>query len=119
MNLLYYEIRTKKCRKKFKVNNEYRKALDNINLSFETNGLYLIFGNSGSGKTTLLNLIAGYDSVTSGEIINDFGDNSSSVIFQDFKLIEYFNVYENLKFICDIYNIDYGLIDIYIYIYIY
>ena len=48
------------------------KALDDINLEFNSNGLVFIVGESGNGKTTLLNMIGLLDNPTSGDVyIND------------------------------------------------
>lgn len=104
------KLELKNVTKTYNKDNKKVIALDNINFKIEHSGLYLISGRSGSGKTTLLNLISGFDSKTSGEIINDFGDNSISFVFQDFQLIEYLTIYENLKFVCDLYGINYDLI---------
>lgn len=93
--------------------NTKKLALSEINLSFDANGLYLITGRSGSGKTTILNLIAGYDSPTDGEIVNEFGKNSCAFVFQDYQLINYLTVHENLQYICDLYGTDKRLIEEY------
>ena len=86
------------------------KALDNINLMIQNNGLVFVLGKSGSGKSTLLNLIGGLDNITSGSIIVD-GNNISSFkekeycdyrnnhvgfIFQDYHLIDELTVYDNI-----------------------
>jgi NitT/TauT family transport system ATP-binding protein len=44
-------------------------ALDRCNLEIERNQFCVIVGPSGCGKTTLLNIIAGFDSLTGGEIL--------------------------------------------------
>ena len=86
------------------------KALDNINLSFEDNGLVFVIGKSGSGKSTLLNLMGGLDNLTNGQIIVDenniskfnerkfanYRNNHIGFIFQDYHLLEEFTVYENI-----------------------
>ena len=43
-------------------------VLDGLNLTVEDGTFLALMGPSGSGKTTILNLIAGIDSVTSGQI---------------------------------------------------
>lgn len=50
---------------------EERKALDNINLTFEKNKKYVIVGESGSGKSTLIKLIMRYYNDYSGNISID------------------------------------------------
>ncbi len=86
-------------------------ALDNINLNFDNKGMVFIVGKSGSGKSTLLNLLGGLDIFTSGEILIN-GKNISSFnqdqfdsyrntyigfIFQEFNVLEQYNVYENIE----------------------
>ncbi len=88
----------------------YKKALDNVSLTLPENGLVIIKGKSGSGKTTLLNIIAGYEKPTSGEVIG-LTSNDVAMMFQDYRLITYLTVFENLKIICDLYKVDYFEID--------
>lgn len=85
-------------------------ALNGVSLVIEQ-GEYLSFcGVSGSGKTTLLNLIGCLDLPTEGQVLLD-GSNTSEMkdseraiirnskigfVFQDYALIPYRTVYENL-----------------------
>ena len=46
-----------------------RVVLDDINLEFKTNNIYVIKGISGSGKTTLLNIISGVDKDYDGKVL--------------------------------------------------
>lgn len=92
-------------------NGNSTKSLCNVNLKFENKGMVFIIGKSGSGKSTLLNLLGGMDSVTSGEIllnnknINEFTKSDYDAyrntyigfIFQDFNVLEQYNVYENIE----------------------
>lgn len=85
-------------------------ALKNINIKLENSGMIFIVGKSGSGKSTLLNLIGGLDSQTEGEILingkslTDFKNNEYDsyrntyigFIFQEFNVLEQYNVYENI-----------------------
>ena len=87
------------------------QVLDNINLSFSSSELVFILGPSGSGKSTLLNIIAGNLKCDSGEIwlgdvcinnlsekyINSYRGNIIGNIFQDYNLIEYMSVIDNVK----------------------
>lgn len=47
------------------------KAVDNCNLDIPAGEICMIVGPSGCGKTTLLNAIAGFHSITDGEILLD------------------------------------------------
>ena len=50
---------------------EERKALDNINLTFDKNKKYAIVGESGSGKSTLIKLLMRYYNDYDGKILID------------------------------------------------
>src|SRR6478752_9837668 len=52
------------------------KALDHINVEFQTARMTAIMGPSGSGKSTLLHCLAGLDRLTSGQIF--LGDEEIS-----------------------------------------
>ena len=95
------------------------RALSKINLKFGNNGLVFIVGKSGSGKSTLLNLIGGLDSCDEGKIIVNNKEISSlkekeldlyrnsyvGFIFQEFNLLEEFNVKENIEISLKLQNI--------------
>lgn len=79
-------------------NNNECRSLNNINLVLPNKGFILVKGKSGSGKTTLLNLISNIDNPTSGNIITNYSNDSySTFVFQDFNLIDYLNIENNLK----------------------
>lgn len=61
-------LKIKSLNKSVNVNNKTLTILQNINLEVNAGESLAIVGASGSGKTTLLSLIAGLDSVSSGEI---------------------------------------------------
>ena len=44
-------------------------AVDNVNLQFYPGEIVGLIGPNGAGKTTLVNLISGFDSVSSGEVL--------------------------------------------------
>ncbi|QWB99829.1 ABC transporter ATP-binding protein/permease [Mycoplasmatota bacterium] len=91
-------------------NNEIH-VINDTTIEFPESGLVAITGPSGCGKTTLLNVIAGLDSFHSGEItyegetihkyksstIDKIRNNKIGFIFQNYNLIPYQTVYENIK----------------------
>ena len=80
-------------------------ALKNINLNLPSNGLIFITGKSGCGKTTLLNIISGIDTPTNGEVKTTYRQKDySAIIFQDFALIDYLSVYDNLMLVAKMNN---------------
>ena len=86
------------------------KALQNINLSVSKGEWLAIMGPSGSGKSTLLNILSLMDEQSSGEyLLDNINVNNLSeedkikirrekigLIFQQFHLIPYLNVLENV-----------------------
>lgn len=92
----------------------YRKsnteALKDVNFVVEENEFVAIMGESGSGKSTLLNIISTLDRPSSGtvqinhinleevesSVLAKFRRESLGFVFQDFNLIETFNVQDNI-----------------------
>ena len=80
--------------------------LNNFNFTLHENKFITILGPSGSGKTTIIKLIAGFESVDSGEIIlngvkvNSLPANKREVntVFQNYSLFPHMTVYENIAF---------------------
>ena len=95
----------------YHLKNQDVKALDGISLEIPDCSFTAITGHSGCGKTTLLNIIAGYDRPDSGlylydgRLVNDYDEQKMtdfyrhevSMIFQEFHLLPYLNVYENIR----------------------
>ena len=86
-------------------------ALDGVDLTINEGEFVFLVGPSGSGKTTIMKLITGEIHATSGNVIvNDFDmirikrrklpkmRRTLGVIFQDYRLIENMNVYDNVAF---------------------
>ena len=82
------------------------KAVEKFNLKIEEGDFVVLLGPSGCGKSTTLRLIAGLESVSSGEIIID-GQNVNnldpslrniSMVFQSYALFPHLSVQENIIF---------------------
>ena len=86
-------------------------ALDGVSLTINDGEFVFLVGPSGSGKTTIMKLITGEIRSSSGSIIvNDFDMNrirrrklpkvrrTLGVVFQDYRLIQNMNVYDNVAF---------------------
>ena len=94
-------LELKNISKKFKD----KEILSNFNLKVEENTILAIVGPSCGGKTTLLRMLAGLESIDSGEIIFN-GENLPlnelekrnllGLVFQDFQLFPHMTVLENL-----------------------
>lgn len=104
-------IEIKDVTKEYRNDKEATLALDGISLTVGDGELVAIMGESGCGKTTLLNLIGGLDSATAGTVMVDgdeisgyrgvklekYRKNKVSFVFQNFELMEYYSVYENVE----------------------
>ncbi len=87
------------------------KALDDVNLIIEKGEFVFLVGPSGAGKTTITKLLMREENVTSGHVYVDGEDvtllreddipylrRKIGVVFQDFRLLEDRNVFENVAF---------------------
>jgi ABC-type nitrate/sulfonate/bicarbonate transport system ATPase subunit len=70
----------------------------NFNYTFKKNRVYLLKSASGSGKTTLLKLLASLQQPDSGTI-NRENKTVVSFAFQDFRLLPWLTLYENIAFV--------------------
>lgn len=98
------------CKSYYEGSNK-RVVIDNVCLDFKKREMVFILGKSGSGKTTLLNIIGGNLRCDRGkiyldkELVSEFNDCMMSDyrgsvvgnVFQDYNLIEYMNVYDNVN----------------------
>ena len=82
------------------------KVLHGINLEIEENEFTVLVGPSGCGKSTTLRMIAGLETVTSGEIYFDNNpishlepkDRNLAMVFQDYALYPHMDVARNISF---------------------
>lgn len=86
-------------------------ALNGVNLTIEDGQMLAIMRPSGSGKSTMLNILGLMDNVTSGDYYiddvkinelkgnkkHDFRKNHISFVFQNFALMNRYNVFENIE----------------------
>ncbi len=112
-------IKTSSVHKEVPSSNGNLIILEDINLELEEGKSLAIVGPSGSGKTTLLGLLAGLDSVTSGEIflngnpLHKMNENQRASIrkenvgfvFQSFELLPGLNALENVMLPSELKNI--------------
>ncbi len=86
-------------------------ALDDVSMTIEEGEFVFLVGPSGSGKTTVMKLITGEIRPDAGQlVVNDFNmrtirrhklpkmRRTIGAIFQDYRLIENMNVYDNVAF---------------------
>ena len=104
-------IELKNLSKVFVDGNYDINVLKRINLNIEKGEMVAIIGPSGSGKSTLLNILGFMDNCSMGKYYLNDKDTSShsdrlysklrssvvSFIFQDYNLLDNYNVYENVE----------------------
>tara|TARA_B100000427_G_scaffold104505_1_gene86550 strand:+ start:5164 stop:5844 length:681 start_codon:yes stop_codon:yes gene_type:complete len=106
-----------KVKKISKVFSNGHKALDDIDFMINKGEFVYIVGPSGSGKSTLLNCIFRKEIPTAGSILIDnysldqlsnrqiaFLRRNIGMIFQDFKLLQSRNVFDNIAFALHIFG---------------
>ena len=81
-------------------------AVDNLSIEIQDKEFAVLVGSSGCGKTTALRMIAGLETVTSGEIyigdtrVNQLEpkDRDIAMVFQNYALYPHMNVRDNMGF---------------------
>ena len=104
-------LRIENVSKYYKYGKNRKVILDKVNISLGRSGMVAIIGTSGSGKSTLLNIIAGSLRSDEGKVIvedkdiqklgekeiNYYRNKVVGYIYQDYNLIEYMSVYDNVR----------------------
>ena len=105
-------LKLKNVKKNYKINkNEVQEVLKDINLTLKSGEFVCIYGESGSGKSTLMNIIGGLDddyigTVTINKIDKDnYRRDKIGFVFQNFNLIPYLSVFENVMIMLDMTNV--------------
>ncbi len=93
----------------------HHTVLDNLNLKIEPGEFVSVIGPSGAGKSTLVYALIGAERIQHGSIsvdgyvVNKMGDKALQyfrrkigVVFQDYKLLQQKNVYENVAFALEV-----------------
>ena len=105
-------IRLKNVKKQYK---NGVTAIHDLNLSIEKGSFVFVIGDSGSGKSTLMKLLYREEKPTSGQIVVG-GINVAKlrnnkvyklrrklgIVFQDYRLLPKFTVYENVAFAMEV-----------------
>ncbi len=81
-------------------------AVDHVNINIASGELVTLLGPSGCGKTTILRMIAGFETVSEGEILLDGmrinemtpDKRDSSMVFQSYALFPHYDVYDNVAY---------------------
>ncbi len=81
-------------------------AVDDLSIEIRDREFAVLVGSSGCGKTTALRMIAGLETITSGEIyigdtlVNDMDpkDRDIAMVFQNYALYPHMNVRDNMGF---------------------
>jgi multiple sugar transport system ATP-binding protein len=81
-------------------------AVKDVNLDIHDKEFVVLVGPSGCGKTTTLRMVAGLESITSGEIligervVNELPpmDRDIAMVFQNYALYPHMSVYDNMAF---------------------
>lgn len=110
-------LRVSKLSKLYKQGNTVIPVLKNVSFGLERGEFVFLTGPSGSGKTTLIKLLIRQELPTKGSIVFETVPieqlprqlipayrRTVGVVFQDYKLLEHKNVYENVAFVLEILN---------------
>ena len=90
----------------YKVYNGGVRAVNDFNLDIKDKSFVVLVGPSGCGKSTTLRMIAGLETITSGQLyidnvlVNDVEskDRDIAMVFQSYALYPHMSVYQNMGF---------------------
>lgn len=93
-------------KKVFKAYGDHPPVIRDVNLDIGTNEFCVFVGPSGCGKSTLLRMVAGLETINSGElrigerVMNEVAPAQRGVamVFQSYALFPHMTVYENMAF---------------------
>ncbi len=100
-------ISIKNMSKIFVINSKSKVvAVDKVNLEVQPGDFVTLLGPSGCGKTTLLRMVAGFETLTEGEIFIGKENVASltpdkrdtALVFQNYALFPHMNVYDNIAY---------------------
>jgi spermidine/putrescine ABC transporter ATP-binding subunit len=82
------------------------QAVQNVSIDIRAGEFFSLLGASGSGKTTLLRMIAGFEAVTSGQILVDGAEVQDmpphlrpiNMVFQNYAIFPHLNVRDNIAY---------------------
>ena len=103
-------LTTENLKKIYKTPSGKVYALDGVSVSVSEGEFIAVVGSSGSGKTTFLNMIGGLDRPTAGQVqirskplgslsseeLTVFRRRNIGFVFQNYNLLPYLNVWENI-----------------------
>lgn len=102
-------LQTHNLTKIYQYGHEKQILFENLNIIFPEFGMIAIIGESGCGKTTLLQILSGIEKDYEGHVsinhhdikkIKDYNRNFIAMVYQNYHLFDYLDVYDN----CIIYN---------------
>ncbi len=93
-------ISLKNISKEFKVKDKKIAVLKDIDMEIKKREFFVILGPSGVGKSTLLRIMSGLEKDFSGEVVlgKDTKKEDFGFVFQQFALMPWLSVYNNVKF---------------------
>lgn len=100
-------ISLKNVTKEFVIDKDTRVvAVKDVNLEIEPGDFVTLLGPSGCGKTTLLRMVAGFETLTKGEIYIGKENvahltpdkRDTALVFQNYALFPHMNVYDNIAY---------------------